>query len=278
MNTMPYDKFAEMTAEGLSRYIEEQDSFALEIRVMKAAKQSDFEVTHGGHYDDPVMSKPRQFDLRATMTGALNPLTQNNVNRLSMAIECKSLGKHYPLLVSRIKRSAAEATHDLLYLRSQIFTVEAKTVARSQVYPQNQWVGKSMTQVGWGDKEGLFKAGDAEVFDKWAQSINSSADLVASALVDSSINETAVIAVLVVSNGTLWAVDYDDEGRVASAPHPENDVTFYVDRTLKVQVGGRSCQFQATHLHICTEDGMKAFLSRLADHGDAAYNTFFLNT
>lgn len=74
-------------------------------------KRRGFAASHGGTYDDPVTKKARLYDVRA--------LRQQDRFRVDLAIECKSLKRYYPLLLSRIPRTADESFHDLIFSRKR---------------------------------------------------------------------------------------------------------------------------------------------------------------
>lgn len=108
-----------------------------------------------GQYKDPDTKKFREFDLRARHTiGAVT---------IALAVECKAIGHHFPLLVSCVSRERDEAYHQLfLHEKEQaqarnvlaplvtplMKTKEAIEVAESSFYPVGSPVGKSTAQVG----------------------------------------------------------------------------------------------------------------------------------
>jgi hypothetical protein len=89
-------------------YIQTRDDFALELRLFREAKSLGFRAIHGGSYQDPFLSKTRQFDVRA--------LSNVGGRYVAVAIESKSLQPSYPLLVSQVPRAPHEAFNDVLRL------------------------------------------------------------------------------------------------------------------------------------------------------------------
>jgi hypothetical protein len=173
-----------ITADDLSEYLSGQDDFALELFVYHTAKQLGFGAMHGGTYTDPVTKKPRQFDVRASR--------QVEACRLDLSIECKTLQPTYPLLLSRIPRSAAESFHQLVH-----HDIEAATATRpvapflyyatavtrvgsSSIYHAGDLIAKTIRQVSRDDKDN-FRSGDEGVYDKWAQALASADELIARA-------------------------------------------------------------------------------------------------
>src|SRR4051812_46650875 len=90
----------EITAADLTNYLDSESDFAFEIRAIKELQKAG-EVLHGGTYMDTITGKPRQFDIRVTIS------KDRCVIRL--AVECKNLKKTFPLLVSCLPRSDDEA-------------------------------------------------------------------------------------------------------------------------------------------------------------------------
>src|SRR5690606_14675158 len=82
------------------------------------------------------------------------------------------------------------------------------------LYSRQDRVGKSCQQIG--KKNGALISSNAEVYDKWRQVINSAHGLFGIASDDGLQDQKgaliAIIPILAVRDGTLWAIDYDDEG------------------------------------------------------------------
>src|ERR1043166_3903146 len=96
-----------ITAQDIKTYVESQDDFGLELRVFRACKETGFDASHGGTYEDPVTKKTRQFDVRASIQLA-------KLAKVQLAVECKSLQEFYPLVVSQIPRTENESFHELV--------------------------------------------------------------------------------------------------------------------------------------------------------------------
>lgn len=238
----------------LKEYLASEDSFALELRILQAAKALKFDASHGGSYVDPALKKSRQFDLRATL--------QRGQNVIALPIECKSLRLNCPLLVSRIPRAIDESFH---YLAERvpveggvIPTVQQRNWTRT-LYEQNEMVGKSLAQVGR-TQSGDFTDSDALAYDKWTQAMASSAALIELGLkAQLGRHLTAVVPCLVVSDSTLWAVDYGTDGSVKTDPVQVDEVTYFDGRNC-----GQAYEFRISHLHIFTERGMLNRLDEIA--------------
>jgi hypothetical protein len=174
-------------AEVLEQYLEEASDFEFELRILRMLTEKGVRCDHGGQYEDPNTSKFREFDIRFQLT--------RGATTVAAAVECKSIGHHFPLLVSTVPRSETEAYHDFfLHQRREPLTrgpfaafdiglperMEGSRISDSCLYPLGLPVGKSTAQVDLRDtRDGELHANDAEFFDKWSQALHSLDDLVA---------------------------------------------------------------------------------------------------
>ena len=109
-----------------------------------------------------------------------------------------------------------------------MFQVWHSDPTRLQLYgagPQNM-VGKSATQIRWDNGKRLV-ASDAQTYDKWTQAAASAAGLVTMAAsqkvqAGEAPTLTFVMPVLLVNDGTLWVVDYTEDGQ-RSEPAPADE-------------------------------------------------------
>jgi hypothetical protein len=251
-----------ITADDIKSYLATQDDFALEIRVKRAAEQLRFSVEHGGTYRDPHTDKPRQFDLRV-QTGDVG-------RQVILAIECKCLQPNFPLLISRIGRTAEEGYHQLIQMQSLgLPPGPVRPGLRREMYRSREPVGKAATQVGIHAREGTWVDGDGDTYEKWSQALQSAAVIAQQAMRgEKGPRITAIIPVLVVSNGTLWVVDYDVDGNTPAAPVNMDEATLYVDHKVDISVPHDAAMtFSLTHLSIFTEGGIAAFMHDLANRG-----------
>jgi len=253
-----------ITARDISDYVATQDDFDLELFVNRTLKERGVLSEHGGTYIDPYTNKPRQFDIRASIEfGKLGW-------GLNLAIECKSLSAEYPLIVSRVPRPAPESTYYLIksWGRAEMgerFVAVLPSGNGLQLYPSGSPVGKQTFQLKKEPPPKNFKSGDSEAYDKWAQALASAADLVrmgggAHIVYRKEAFFTLVLPVLVVSDDTLWVVDYDEEGQHVGPSHQVDACELYVDREYAL-ADGKS--YRISHLHIYTRKGLVAFLDSL---------------
>lgn len=253
----------------ITKWLDSQSDFTLEMKVFSHTSTLGFEVEHGGTYSDPVTDKPRQYDIRCTV--------RKENKAIKLAVERKSLTKEFPLVIQRVPRTEKESFHDVFFSyepengpmgnlnifdHSKIF----RTTTGSPLYLNGNPVGKACNQIGK-KKDKLF-ANDREVYDKWAQAISSAHDLI-----DDSVHEreklgfkqllTVVFPVLVVSNDCLWCVDYDSKGKRLSQPNSVNEVDYYISKEYWKK-GQMHATYTVSHLHIFTLSGYECFSKKLA--------------
>jgi hypothetical protein len=257
-------------AESIDKFLGTEDDFNFELSCLNLLKKQDVKVEHGGTYSDPVTNLNRQFDFRLNFSRADLDI--------SLALECKNLKPFFPLVVSRVPRLEAEAFHEILLPPENVgsglltmsinpFCYAIRHSGENSVYATGAPVGKSTTQVGVKESVGgeMF-ADDSEAHEKWAQSIASAYGLVseaASALRDKEMTCVAhfILPVLVVPNGTLWAVDYGVEGEKVSSPTQVDEIEFYLNHSpWRV---GQMFSYTFSHLHFVTQTGLTSYVERL---------------
>jgi len=248
-------------AKDIEEYVNTQDDFGLELRVLRACKEREFVVSHGGTYEDRVTGKTRQYDLRVS--------GESQNRSVQMPVECKSLKESHPLVVLRVPRTTSESYweivlhHDIDALRGTCRSLHVNSPG--DFCKAGEPVGKAMRQIG--RKNGVLTGGrDAEVFDPWSQALSSAYDLIASAVsgrLDRPWFCSIVMPTLVISNSMLWTVDYDANG-VPSAPKQVNECTYYIGKQYEIphpKYG--TVRHTISHLHVFTFDGFVKQLGRL---------------
>ena len=254
-----------ITEADIAQYLDVRDDFDLELFAYRELRQHGWEAHHGGSYLDPYTEKPRQYDVAARKEFSLK-------RDLMLAVECKSLSTDNPLVVSRVPRAEADASHDLLKLwrrpgiEDAYFTVERYGGRGVALYPVGEMVGKSTTQIRWIDGDKRLGGSDSETYDKWSQALTAAASLLDAAVLhapDPAPRFTFVMPVLVVSDNALWAVDYAED-RTRAAPIPVEDAVLYVDRKRKLRNRNGEVTYHFLHLNIYTRTGFVALLNNLA--------------
>jgi hypothetical protein len=151
---------------------------------------------------------------------------------------------------------------------------------RMPLYRPDTPVGKKTVQVGREegkreDDKKAFIASDGETFDKWSQALSSADDFVQVTRQHRGENGSGnfyslILPILVVSDDTLWVVDYSSTGN--SPPQQVQETTLFVDRTYKMhRIGAHQPQalLKVTHLHIFTRSGFIDFLAQVGSASPA---------
>jgi hypothetical protein len=246
-------------------YLKSHDDFQFELDVFRLCLAGGATVEHGGMYSDPITKKDRQFDIRM--------LFQKGQLLVRLAVECKNLKTNYPLLVSRIPRSADEAFHEIILSREQshlLHGINAGRTIRVQgsggLFNAGEPVAKSTTQVGR-NTNGELLTGDAEVYEKWAQALASASDLVSESVDDYKLTDTpegatVVIPILVVADGTLWTIDYSADGTPLADPRSADSCEIFLRKD--IWTGPMGIGYTFSHLLVFTKSKFHGYLDRLA--------------
>ena len=152
----------------LLEYLNANSDFSFELKTLNMIGEKGISCNHGGHYEDPVTGKSREFDIQATkISGDYG---------VKLAIECKNIREKFPVLISTLPRKKEESFHEIAMLNSgegnklfpnPIMAPRAKIIRVSQdnsIYSQDKKVGKSIAQVGT-IKQGEIYSNDSEIYD-----------------------------------------------------------------------------------------------------------------
>ena len=253
----------------LREFLETQDDFAFELALYSQCIGLGLSATHAGTYIDPLTKKLRQYDVRA--------YAERGEYRINLAIECKAISPHYPLLISHVPRPHDDSYHDIISTDNvpvNILGGHARTKSvGAHLYVPGEMVGKAIRQVRR-DKNGKLESGD-QIFDKWMQAIASSDEIIESEIrrLDprhASVRSSCVLPILVVSDDALWAAYYSATGKLQSEPMPINESTYFIARESRHDFR----QYKVSHLHIFTRQGVQSFLASIA-RDDDIWNRIF---
>ena len=226
----------------LVNFLDNSSDFGFELRCVERLSALGFSCQHGGSYVDRVTNKPRQFDIRA----------QKRVpgTTIRLAVECKNLTPSFPLLIMCVPRAQEESFHDTLLAfdpdlqqqrRASVLEMPAmrrnclrfRVEHGTSVYVVGAPVGKSCAQVGRAQNNSI-TGNDAEVFDKWSQALASTHDLA-----DDAANEgerhkgvfmSLIVPIVIVPDGTLWQVQYANNGKRTGPPQRTDQCSFFIGR------------------------------------------------
>lgn len=252
----------------LLEYLGSHSDFSFELAVLKMLREHEIDCEHGGHYEDPVTNKSREFDIRATKT-----LNQQTVR---MPIECKNIKENFPILISCVPRQVDEQYHQIASLSepdkgSSLVGIRnpqsrAKTLSirnEHSLYKANEPVGKSTVQVGRAVDNSL-SSNDSELYEKWGQCLSSANDLVERVYWDGRKEKerhlSAVIPFVVVPNNRLWSVIYDEDGACTDEPEPIDRVSCFINKDYQMGSKLATTTMRLSHVEIVTVDGLKAFI------------------
>lgn len=274
-----------IASSDMVEYLDSQSDFAFELRILEWLTSNGYKCEHSGSYDDPVTGRPRQFDIRA--------FRLHGITTLRLAIECKNIGENYPLLISCMPRRGEEAFHEVAFSNApsaelireragwsdakpnQLFVDTIRPSGNQGIYGVGEPVGKSCSQVGR-TPNGELSCDDREVFEKWSQAIASAGDLARLAYGDGRLMRrgyalSLVLPIVVVPNGRLWVVHFDEAGARVSPPAATDRCSFFVDRPCPVQ---DFRPYTISHLEFVTQDGLAKLLEVItadSPYGSAAF-------
>jgi hypothetical protein len=237
-----------ITAQDMADFVNSSSDFAFEMQVLARLNALGFQCSHSGTYRDPVTRKIRQFDIRAVaISGDF---------QLAMAVECKSLRPNFPLLISAVPRTVAEAFNDRIVLNRELSSTSVEQ--GSSMYKVGEMVGKKSDQVKKDPSSGVLTSNDEATFDKVNQAVNSCSDLVSQFAFHNSSRALlrVVLPLLVVPAGTLWQVDYAADGNLQKPPQPESHSNLYLNTAWLGQTGvlGQTISYRLSHMEFVTFD------------------------
>ena len=265
----------------LVEFLDTSSDFAFELACFERISQLGFRCQHGGSYVDPVTKKARQFDIRAQQDD------DRQLLRVRCAIECKNLTDSFPLLVMCVPRAREESFHELVFSFDPhdlppkniadvpAFRKTCKVIRigddRSE-YKARSPVGKSLAQVGRANDRTLV-ANDAEVFEKWSQALASASDLADAAARDGQKHQTTfislVLPMLVDPNGTLWKVDYCENGARNGDPVKVDRCSFFIGRDYEAGDRMTGASLTISHLEFVTLSGLEALTRSILSSGNS---------
>jgi hypothetical protein len=254
----------------ITDYLDNRDDFELELFAYRTLLEHGITARHSGTYVDVATTKARQFDLRAASSIPYH----GSALVIRMAIECKSLSREFPLVLSRVPRAKEDSYHQVIRFRAQAgagtqFRGIHQSPSYASVYPTNDMVAKQTSQIRCDGTPTPASGADRDTYDKWAQALASADELIhlcsfghRGRVIGVAEEWDLILPVLVVNDGTLWAVDYDHDGNRAP-PKIINDSTLFVARSYDFR-DGYGGEYSISHVHIFTRSGFAKFCAELA--------------
>lgn len=264
---LEFNVSSRINAQEIKEVIERESDFGHEMKAWDLLSHFPLlDTKHGGTYIDAISQKPRQFDFRTSF--------QVGEIKFWLAIECKNLSAHSPLIVCSSPRSHKESFHEIiqsrLFKRGQTdFYENTYSVQRagSDYYVEGEFVGKSLLRVKRDNKEQLISISDADVYDKWAQALSSAVELVDEATEASrgqkpQLTYSVILPIVVLPNDTLWEARYANSNSL-SDPLNVDQCTLYVGREIRTGSDPFYSLFKFSHIHFCTLKGLQSLVSGL---------------
>lgn len=254
-----------LTSADIDCALATSSDFAFEMETLSLLDSLQVLTEHAGTYLDPLTEKARQFDIRAHKQAG-------SLAEFRLAVECKNIGAHHPLAAHVVPRRPTEAFHSVLcYCSAREGIAGLQQIARLEqlqsVYQTGQLVGKALDQVGF-TPSGDPTLGDSDVYDKYAQAINSLRDLVSLGAYDLRPTNQVFVPILVVPNGRLWRVPYNEAGLRTSAAEQSDRVSVYIGRDWPC---GTYRIYTVSHLEVVTTSGLRALVTELSNPSSAWY-------
>lgn len=277
-----------INATDIASYLSSDSSFAFEMEVRQIFGSRGIQFAHGGTYIDPHLGKPRQFDLRSEIVCRDSYLPVNVV----MAIECKSLSEHAPIVVCRSPRTVFEASHHVIAttcgdresmasklgeedvrlhqadsLEEFPRAITLRLPSSSCAYRPNEFVGKSIECVRR-DGSNRLKGGDGEVFDRWTQALQSASSMLSTITGPFIIGKGQgfilhwALPILVVPDHRLFVADFNSDGSMVDSPTEAGRTSYYVNYDVdSLECSGMTFRFD--HLEIMTIGHLRSIVEKL---------------
>ena len=253
-----------ITGNDVKAAIAGNDTYAFELKVAALFKKHGGNFRHGWYYVDPIEEKSRQFDLRADM------FNNRGTRCLRFAVECKNLATGHPLVVSGTTRTYEEAFHHFILSGPHRGGFAAGANTRG-IYSQYSFVGKNLIRLNpKGNGLEVKRDEETDIYKRWSQALASAVEMCVSAINLGSEQvmeiEPAVVPAVVVPDGTLWEMAYNEDGTLDGEPKETDATTVFVNH--KVELVARNFWMRLSHVNFWTVSGLDRFLAGL--HGSPA--------
>ena len=258
-----------LSSKDVSDFVDHRDDLALELFTYRAFRSAGWWANHGGFYRDPLQDKFRQFDVqggRDLPKDLARPMLSTTGMRI--AAECKNLDPEAPIVVSRVPRADSESYHCLIRktIAPDKTILDARVIRSTAGHPKPYHVGAPVGKsiLRYQDNPNAKQPDDP--YAQWSQALASCATLVMQAYADASVNPAApdlcfIIPALVVADGCLWTVDYDEQGS-RGEPRSADETTFFLgqDYAASPLYPAGHPRYHVSHLHIYTKTGFEKAL------------------
>ena len=269
-----------ISSDDIETYARNHSDFAFEMEILQLVQQTGSEnTTWGGLYFDPNTGKQRQYDIRTELSLGKSAFSCC----IKLAIECKNLKPHYPLVISCTPRNQSERCVDnwcFPQMPEAHYSEDEKgdiqwcppiiephymqiPKTSTSFYPLDEPVGRSLVQIGQ-DTDGKLTTDDAQTYDKWSQALASLHGVLTKLSSDNipvKQKNLVFLPIVVVPDYTLWQINYSRAGEIIDTPKKVNAVSYWVDVTYDVRFSVGIESYNISHLHFFTKKGLLDFLT-----------------
>lgn len=245
-----------LTKAQLVEFIGNSSNFAFEMSTLRLLRSAGFDAAHGATYVDSVTKKIRAYDFRAQWAA--------QDFGLRLAVECKSLHESAPLLIHATPRLESESYHCLVKREKSggyHFQSAVRVAPKASIYEIGMPVGRQLDQPSRG-RDGSIKSADGDTFDRWMQAVHGCADLLQQTVSAQTqlTSLQAILPILVVPEGRIWQVDYDEDGSTGEPLRQVDRTTLILRHKWTAATHMGSVDYDVSHLEIIT---LPALVERL---------------
>lgn len=245
---------APFTQGEVQQYVDNFSDFSFEVKTLALLCATGFSCSHSGTYTDPITGKTREYDIRATK---IENAPGIGFYELQLPVECKNIKSYSPLVVHRLPRRREESTHDLV-INTGKSRGRVNVPPPFSLYRNGNLTGKSIDQLRRNDLR--IYGSDSEVFDKVSQALCSAHEMIqVAASGHGNFIVSSVIPILVIPTGTLWVIDYDENGNVVNGPEAVQQTSYYCGKTWSYP-GQLLSSYSISHFEIVTIDFLQEFV------------------
>jgi hypothetical protein len=217
----------------IQEFYQQTSDLYFELQIKKLLESNHAYVEHSGHYIDPFEGKVREFDLVARIgSGDLHLLQDNfSIKQIILCVEAKNVHELSPVVVGCVRRPR----YFPIYLHSKTYNKQTgeRSTGEHSFHLENsvslaKQCGEDMMELlgveiiqgtklnkNGQEQEQYRKVRDAEIFTKWAQSVNNAIVQHRNFLTidDEGTSYFYSVPVLVVPDGRLFKA-VDDNGNL----------------------------------------------------------------
>jgi len=273
------------TAAEIQKYIDDSSNFGFELKVLNVFSKFGFSCMHSGNFADPLTEKFREFDLIAI----------KSIGNCHVKLCIETTKVTLPYLVYRRARLLNESGHDLIAIDRTRSSLEGTSVIVSNVprtlnnyivkikdgfgrYNTGDMVGKRVEQikVNVSHSARFLENSNGDPHKKAEQAIASASWSGNLHLLKSNPKGIlALVPIVVVPDGMLFTVDYDENGNRTTEVLPAISVPVSSPRLL---MASSEIPFVLTHYELVTIGGIGEMLKYLlSDINNSGETPMFQN-